>query len=896
MAMNDSWDLDKSVKVSAISAILNNADVSRVLAIDAKDGWNSQMRKICKKIDSDTCGVTKITKGEEVQYISSQKGNLLEQKYSEGWEWAGYANPNSYASRLYSKGQVIGTELSLDEFKQYIPDATHIYSYTFVQDSLALSALSVLQVTYNLSVDYLPTSMIVEDADTSGAVPDDPFHEDLPYGSYEEGLELMKTKYGFIQGDTLESSYFITPYTDRPLITIDGKDYFFCDISANTSGDAEVTYCSISKENTGTEDSPIYQAVFGTFLLGLTDTTNNGEVFKVEYLNTSGERVSIYLDVEECPYIKHSLDKSIFGKDCYPIVPLRMDKKSLDEWNPTLYESYKRLFTDTSTFDFENAVGAYNAKKELMNNEDSYDQDYADSLKDVTQIHMVWAVALDDNDETVKEYIFHYFKDLMERGVDEVQIQNGEDRPYPSGGLIGALKKMRAPTRLHNSWKSITSNTVSGRALHNCHWGIVSSPVGDGTTNLEIFHQYRKNNSDVCEILTVKNFKVSLFVEGKWRVHSPKKFSNMAKRTPEDIAELKAYRDTDDGKDDAQHFDLIPLLRHVVNDHFSAFSRTDLLRIGIRILLHTKIKVKKKWYQTTFFKVVCWVVTLVLLTYFPPIGMKMAVAQFAVTLAIATSVNIALKLVVKALEKWVGLDPRWGMAIQMVGAIVTAVYGAGILSLEISTFGSFIGLGNMLTSFAENGFDLTSLTYSALTFAVGNAVGSLTSTMSTVASTSITESAKLLSNVQFLDAVGNGDWNTIILSTAQLMASIGMSYLTSLYTTSNPDIGSSTPGSPETPSVWDNIYSAVSGYGIGNIYNTAASIITYSSQRDLQNLQKDLKNFENAISQNQEKWKERYTSIYDTTDITNATQYLLLVQNLKAVNNPRNFQIIKKVI
>lgn len=893
MGMTDSWKVDKSNKITVLSALYNRCSISEAMTTDSRSNWGQTMKRLCNKIEANKCTMVKLNKGEKTCYVPKRKKALLQRKYKQGWEYAEESNPNTYTTRLYTNGNLYGGEVNPTVFQPFIEDAIYVYSYTKANTSCREIALHYLKENYNYSSDTLPESIFVPDEEdnfTTGANSDDIFENSVLYDSYESGLEIVQAKYGLVQKDTLESCYFITPTTNRPLLTVEGKDYYFCDIYQNDADEAEVVYCSISNENTGTDTEPKYIATFNSITLGLQDIQNSN-VYYVKYLNTANEVDYTLVDITDNHTLQNQLDNSIYAKDCYPMIPLRLGKKSIDEVNPTYYEACKAMF-DEDNFDFENIVGSYNAKKSLMDEDSEYDKDYADSLKDITQIQMLWALDLSDNDERVKKYFFYHFKDLADKGITEVHLQNGN-------------------TTLRNTWSKAVCTTLSGKLLTKSKYGIIVTSTKDGAT-LELIRQYIRNGAYACDIVTVSNFKVTLYIEGKWRTFTPNTFSHLTKRTSTDIANYEAWRQTDDGKEDAQFFDLVPILRHVLEENFSSFERVDLLQIGIRVIHHTKKVVKKKWYQTGLFKVVTFVISAILLYFFPPSGLAglttTTAGSIAITILICTAVSVAIKLVAKLTVKVFNLDGRW-LGLLDFAITAVAMYFGDMYGISFATSASAIGLGNFVVSTVQSGFNLDVMLSAFSSFALSGTaqyLGALAE-LSTATQAGLTQSMCLLGNPQFLDAVRRGDWTTLTMNAMQIVASMTMtSFLTSpnsgsTSVTGSKPVGGTSNTSPGTSQgfLYDALDNATkfgfNGYS-ANPIGAVSSAITGKQEEQFNSLQKDYKNFQNTVNSNQAKMTEKYASILDTNDISNITGYLLMLQNLSAVNNKANFQVIKMVI
>lgn len=296
----------------------------------------------------------------------------------------------------------------------------------------------------------------------------------------------------------------------------------------------------------------------------------------------------------------------------YPSFFFRNNKNSIKREDPVYFETCKKVF-QRFNMDFEDLVDSFNGEAEL-NNPTSKDDDYRDSLKNVTDIALTFALDITANDQRVMRYLFEFFKYM-----------------YDSAGLNGNSIYYRHKAFNYDiRWSSISYNTKSGRvnSFHrfttegytettfiekNIGQSTIKLPVS--TSCLRICKQLDKNQ--YIEIV-VKGLEFCSYNNGHGMNRSVPTFKNVAPLTQQEIRDLKDKYNSDESENEDDDSDpnecLVPVLPFIINSRIGGIIGGDILAISMRSVHNTYVKIKKKWYQSSWFLVVRIVIYIIIIT------------------------------------------------------------------------------------------------------------------------------------------------------------------------------------------------------------------------------------------------------------------------------------------
>ena len=99
----------------------------------------------------------------------------------------------------------------------------------------------------------------------------------------------------------------------------------------------------------------------------------------------------------------------------YPSFYIRNNNDSIKRSDPDYYKLVSGIF-DRAHLDFEDIVDSYNAETEV-NKESEEDKDYKNSLNNIEEIVLTFAVDPTANDQRVMQYLFEFFTVILSDGI-----------------------------------------------------------------------------------------------------------------------------------------------------------------------------------------------------------------------------------------------------------------------------------------------------------------------------------------------------------------------------------------------------------------------------------------------------------------------------------------------
>ena len=708
------------------------------------------------------------------------------------------ANENSIAGRLYimAKQSAEGGKLAKTLGKA---DGTLIGDY--VADNILKTYITDADVIISQDVDTIRPNIIA--------------HDKL-INEYNLRSEVV--------------NYNGTKVTET-LVTVDGKDYIFkeCFLSQDNTigmsyytkhitgyyqGSAQWSYETFSKEI----DATVYDP--------------NDKYLYVSYSDVDDIIHYWFYNLKDNTYPTINLVLSKNTPVCYPTFVLRDGYNRIDKENPRLFKDTQKTLRRLN-IPWEDVVAQTNAdysgmrSSERKRNEEN-NKEYKDNLGNVEEILLTFAVDITDNDQRVMQYLFSLFTHLHKVGTKNSKLEYNHDK----------LKQKF-------EWDSFTVKEVEGvrgqyhrytcsgfkEQVTNPNYNPNNPPYGSGGGNqspyitqrvLEICYQHGTNHYTKIRVI---NPKASSYNNGSWNTCSCPEFSNL--KSFNKIKDLKAYKESiensEDNDDDSHEF-IIPIFPIIVRKYMGAIKGGELLSIGMRLVFHAYAKIKKKWYQTTWFTVLRMIIYAVIIVvsciYGGPAGGATAGKVVSlIELILELVIYIVLKIVLKIICKvchvsdstYVILDTLLdcifiysvaGSSVSTSSSVGTASASTAALpsyvvqSMSYGTYGASVGasvassasatagaiateIAGSITLQATTVFQLVrSITNMCLTKdfsfnAMVNAVGSIAFSMSNSylaesgwLAQSCNTTLHLCMNPEFLDACASKDWTRMLQASA----------------------------------------------------------------------------------------------------------------------------------
>lgn len=702
------------------------------------------------------------------------------------------ANENSIAGRLYimAKQSAEGGKLAKTLGKA---DGTLIGDY--VADSILKTYITDADVIINQDVDTIRPNIIAHD---------------ILINEYNYRIE--------------EVNYYGNKIKEQ-LVTVDGKDYIFKECFLSQDNTIGMTY--YSKRLTGYYQGSA-QWYYETFSKEIDATVYDPEdkYLYVSYSDADGIIHYWFYNLKDNTYptINNALSKNT--PVCYPTFVLRDNYNRIDKENPKLFKDTVKTLRRLN-IPWEDVVAQTNAdysgmkSSERKRNEEN-NKEYKDSLGNVEEILLTFAVDITDNDQRVMQYLFSLFTHLHKVGTKNNKLEYNHEK----------LKQKF-------EWDTFTVEEVEGirgqyhrytcsgskEQVKNPLWN-PNSTTGNNNPYitqkvLEICYQHGTNHYTRIRVI---NPKASSYNNGSWNTCSCPEFSNL--KSFDKIKDLKAYKESiensEDNDDDSHEF-IIPIFPIIVRKYMGAIRGGELLSISMRLVFHAYAKIKKKWYQTTWFTVLRIIVYIVIMVvasiYGGPAGGQTAGkvitwVELLLQLAIYIVLKVALKIICKVCHvsdsTYIILDTLLdcifiynlaGSSVSTSSASTASASTAAlpsyvVQSMSYGTYGASVGASVASSASATAGAIATevasSITIQATTIfqlvrsitnmcltrdfsfnAMANAIGSIAFSMSNAylaesgwLAQSCNTTLHLCMNPEFLDACASKDWSRMMQASA----------------------------------------------------------------------------------------------------------------------------------
>lgn len=357
-----------------------------------------------------------------------------------------------------------------------------------------------------------------------------------------------------------------------------------------------------------------------------------------------------------------------------PIIPVMLDNVFVpDHPAPNVYTYSKKAFKKVTGQRYDDLVS------KMKENPDIGDIDYA---------YIVHGVPLNTKENAGKEYIYRFFKRawLAELGLlPEADGANQDSQP----GFNVYVSTNRDPVVYDVGVHFEDASEVVGT-------GLVRDGAKTGDLWIELNPDpvgYWVATDPVSYLDTISVNRTSFTISWQdgpstWRkltIISAFHHNNVYRDKAVLISARSALEDLEESGF------LVPL-HYATLDEMSLIQSTQLMTTCVYLVLNSYVIVKKKWYQTGFFKFILFAAIVTLTIVFPPFGAEGAAILTSIGTAIGLSGTLAL--IAGAIVYTIASS----LIMQILGKVSVAIFGEkwGALIASITTFVGMAVGGNLL--------------------------------------------------------------------------------------------------------------------------------------------------------------------------------------------------------
>lgn len=276
-------------------------------------------------------------------------------------------------------------------------------------------------------------------------------------------------------------------------------------------------------------------------------------------------------------------------------------------------------------------------------------------LEYVREIFLTFGVEANSNNKLIHQYLYHYF-DSAYRGLPNVSAKGYVTRNKFVSKVVSFPASARQGVSIHLK-DSLHTSGISFAAINKETRKGTIADVGKYTFKyVKGAHTYYYQETEsTYTAISVYNLK------------SADKMDNNHWFTPSGTSG-----------------DLIVPLDLAITANLTSVELEKLYAMSMQMVVNTYQKVKEKWYQTGIFKVVMFIIAVVITVFFPPAGIA---ALSAMAVLVGVGLTIAVSIVIRLLQKLVislGLSSTIFQVVMIILAVVAAVYG-GYLNIANTT-------------------------------------------------------------------------------------------------------------------------------------------------------------------------------------------------------------------
>lgn len=390
-----------------------------------------------------------------------------------------------------------------------------------------------------------------------------------------------------------------------------------------------------------------------------TEITSGHLIYKAEYYYldangaTTGDLQFWEYDefTELHPILNIEKDTDAGVSPYYPIIPLYENQQYLAESGQPNKQQIEQACRYLS-------IKPKDIKDAIESNEDYPDNPVDDA-------YVIIGLELREKSQVGLEYLYTYFNHLL--GTSKVRKEDWEYWNENSTSVAPPFNRIAiedANYKMELAWLYMEDTIVEGvltkpdttpakRGYYESDFqsnGDYASPGGNIFVSTDVFIIRKQINAT-----QYREIVISGLVHSNWAV------GKELRTTVSDAFSIN--------NDDVPEAFIIPLRKDLMRVIGNVKSH-DLMYMSIRLVLNDKLKVKIKWYATSFFQFLITVIAIVVSIYYPPAGVAITSAAAA---AIAIINVVLMKIVLPFLYK--KLEDLVGEELAIVIAVIAIAYG-----------------------------------------------------------------------------------------------------------------------------------------------------------------------------------------------------------------------------
>jgi hypothetical protein len=329
--------------------------------------------------------------------------------------------------------------------------------------------------------------------------------------------------------------------------------------------------------------------------------------------------------------------------------------------------------------DLEDIISSVNGDPSYLKNIKEKEQleidvDYMANLTMVDNSFLIFGLDISNDHIYSNEYFYKYFKWLYDQESKEEVLKYKEYSYKLTWDEISYSCEEGSLEEYPNKYGKFIKEVEVVKI--NCN--------NITTTKRKALIVYHRKNKHNVEILTITGLG-SYNYNGGFR-----------KTTLED----GMSNDPDDSKGNFY----IPIHLDVIKK-MGQFRGGDVVRVSMRVLYNSSTKVRKKWYATTWFKVIRIVVSIVIIIVFwgastPYVIVANTALNIAINIAIQILITIAIKLAVKYLCRLFNVSEEYSKLISMAVSMVVSYMQARMFDVSFASLNTMTAASQLGASLA----------------------------------------------------------------------------------------------------------------------------------------------------------------------------------------------------
>ena len=413
----------------------------------------------------------------------------------------------------------------------------------------------------------------------------------------------------------------------------------------------------------------------------------------------------------------------------FPTLVARKDAKPVSTSDPELYEETLRA-SRRLRLEWEDMVAQLNGDLSSLNEPTEKDRKYSESIDDKCKsIYTTLAVDITANSPYVKEYLYRLFRAVYFKNSGFVLTPNtdGGELTYSCQDYHHYIKYGKITYQKHTGKICNVSRYAakSGKQteIKEISTGNSSIKIQITKTYLFLYHQTTK---DTYYEITVENPVHYTDAFDQDKETSLPEFDNTKHFTKAEIKKILAEREGED--DDSEEDDplgdptefVVPLYPVIVRQ-MGCMRGGALIQIAQRNVWETKQKVKKKWWQSTAFMIIRYIIYIIIITINTIYSGGTATAPTfealsAIEVLFQVLISLAIKIAVKIICKIFKIDANTE---SFINAIIDTARMMYAVSLDNSAVEAASKTGESVAGAGLGGSSM------ALATSIGNSLGSM---------------------------------------------------------------------------------------------------------------------------------------------------------------------------